>query len=112
MPTDKLILAALKKFADRVTAKMTTLTAGEPEDQLRAPFETFMQEVGKALGIDVVPTGETLLPGRMGKPDYAVHASKLLTGFVELKAPGKGANPNRFTGHDAQQWKRFQLQPN
>ena len=31
MPDDKAILAALKKFADAVTAKMTTLTAGEPE---------------------------------------------------------------------------------
>jgi len=112
MPNDKAILAALKKFADSVTAKMTTLTVGEPEDQLRGPFEVFMQEAGQALGLKIVCTGEVRLPGRMGKPDYAVHDAKLLTGYVELKAPGVGANPNRFTGHNAHQWKRFQAQPN
>jgi hypothetical protein len=112
MPNDKAILAALKKFADSVTAKMTTLTAGEPEDQLRGPFEVFMQEVGQTLALKIVCAGEVRLPGRMGKPDYAVHVAKLLTGYVELKAPGVGANPNRFTGHNAHQWKRFQAQPN
>jgi hypothetical protein len=106
------ILAALRKFADAVTAKMSTLTAGEPEDQLRGPFEVFMVEVGKALAIKVVCTGETRLANRMGKPDYAVHAGKLLAGYVELKKPGLGANPNRFTGHPAQQWRRFQSIPN
>lgn len=51
MPTTeaKAVLAALRKFADAVKAKLNTLTAGEPEDQLRAPFETLMQEVGQAL---------------------------------------------------------------
>jgi len=43
MPDDKAILLSLRAFADAVTAKMNTLTAGEPEDQLRAPFENFMQ---------------------------------------------------------------------
>ena len=115
MPDDKAILAALKKFADTVTAKMNTLTAGEPEDQLRGPFEVFMQEVGQILSGQkghVVCAGEIRLPGRLGKPDYAVHAAKLLTGYVELKAPGVGANPSRFTGHNADQWKRFQSLPN
>jgi len=90
---EKAVLAALEKFADAVTAKMNTLTAGEPEDQLRGPFEVFMQEVGKALARKVVCTGETKLAGRLGKPDYAVHAAKLLAGYVELKAPS-AANRN------------------
>ena len=112
MPDEKAILAALRKFAETVTVKMTQLTTGEPEDQLRSPFETFMQEVGRMLASDVVCIGETLLPGRIGKPDYAVHSNKLLTGYVELKAPGVGANPNRFTGHNREQWKRFRAIPN
>ena len=112
MPDEPPILAALQTFADTVTAKMNTLTTGEPEDQLRAPFETFMGEVAQTLHLPVVCTGETKLPGRMGKPDYAVHSSKLLTGYVELKAPGTGANPNRFKGHNKDQWKRFQSIPN
>ena len=113
MPDDKAILAALRKFADAVTAKMNTLTVGEPEDQLRGPFETFMQEVGHALAIDVVSTGETKLAGRLGRPDFAVHAAKLLAGYVEIKAPGKGANPARFTEpRNREQAKRFAAIPN
>jgi len=29
-----------------------------------------------------------------------------------LKEPGKGANPDRYRGHDKEQWKRFQSLPN
>jgi hypothetical protein len=113
MPDEKAILAALQKFADSVTSKMTALTVGEPEDQLRGPFDVFMQEVGRALSLKIVCTGETPLPGRMGKPDCAVHAAELLAGYVELKAPGTGANPSRFTEqHNREQWKRFQAIPN
>ncbi|MBN2208556.1 MAG: N-6 DNA methylase [Candidatus Coatesbacteria bacterium] len=106
------IYQALQTFAEAVTAKMTQLTSGEPEDQLRGPLESFMGDAGPALGFSVVCTGEAKLPGRLGKPDYAVHAHGLLAGFVELKAPGVGANPRRYSGHNRDQWKRFQLLPN
>jgi hypothetical protein len=103
---------ALQRFAGTVTAKMSTLTPGEPEDQLRGPFENLMADAARALGWSVVCTGETKLPGRLGKPDYAVHLNKLLAGYAELKAPGVGANPERFSGHNLQQWKRFRAIPN
>ena len=106
------ILHALQNFAETVTAKTTTLTLGEPEDQLRGPFEAFIQEIGDVLGRKVVCTGEASLAGRLGRPDYAVSVPKLLAGYVELKAPGIGANPNRFTGHNREQWKRFTAIPN
>ena len=115
MPDEKAILAALQKFADAVTAKTKALTHGEPEDQLRGPFEVFMQEAGHILSGQkghVVCAGETRLAGRLGRPDFAVHAGKLLAGYAELKAPGIGATPSRFTGHNADQWKRFKAIPN
>ena len=112
MPDEKAILPALKKFAAAVTAKMNQITEGDPEDQLRGPFEIFVEEVGKALALEVVSTGETMLAGRLGKPDYAVHATQLLAGYVELKAPGVGANPKHFKGHNKDQWKRFTAIPN
>ena len=109
---DTEILEALKRFASTVTAKLTQLTSGEPEDQLRGPFENLIQDIARAKSWKVVCTGETKLPGRLGKPDYALHLNKLLVGYVELKAPGIGANPSRFTGHNREQWKRFQSIPN
>lgn len=96
---DTAVLAALRKFAGAVTAKMTTLTGGEPEDQLRAPFEAFMDDAGRAIARNIICTGEARLPGRLGKPDYAVHAAGVLIGYVELKAPGLGANPSRVVTH-------------
>ena len=96
-PEEKTLFDALCRFAEPVSSKMNAVTAGEPEDQLRAPFEVFMEETGRGLAQQIVCTGETKLAGRLGKPDYAVHAGKLLAGFVELKATGTGENPNRFS---------------
>lgn len=103
---------ALKAFAASVTAKMSQLTAGEPEDQLRGPFEVFMADAARVLGWNVVCTGETRLPGRGGRPDYAVHLDNSLAGYVELKAPGVGVSPRNFIGHNREQWKRFSAIPN
>ncbi|MCH8252180.1 MAG: DNA methyltransferase, partial [Planctomycetes bacterium] len=103
---------ALQDFAVAVTAKMTQLTAGEPEDQVRGPFENFMGSVARALGWNCVCTGETPLPDRLGRPDYALHLNKLLAGYVELKAPGVGATAKRFKGHNRDQFKRFSAIPN
>ncbi|MGZ8915748.1 MAG: type ISP restriction/modification enzyme [Methylobacter sp.] len=103
---------ALKTFAAAVTAKMTQLTVGEPEDQIRAPFENFMADVAVALGWNVVCIGETPLPDRIGRPDYAIHLNRLLAGYVELKAPGIGATATRFKGHNRDQFKRFSAIPN
>ena len=103
---------ALQTFANTVTAKMAQLAAGSPEDQLRAPFETFMAAAARTLGWNVVCTGETPLPDRLGRPDYAVHLNQQLTGYVELKAPGIGATASRFKGHNRDQFKRFSSIPN
>ncbi len=112
MDTSNAIHNALESFAASVTAKMTQLTAGEPEDQVRAPLETFFAAVAEALGWKIVCTGETPLPGRLGRPDYAVHLNQLLAGYVELKAPGLGANAKRFKGRNRDQFKRFSAIPN
>ena len=106
------IHTALRVFAEAVTLKMSQVTAGEPEDQLRGPFENFVAGVAAALGWNVVCTGETPLPGRLGRPDYAVHLNGLLAGYVELKAPGVGATASRFRGHNREQFKRFSAIPN
>ena len=106
------IHAALQDFAAAVTAKMTQVTAGEPEDQVRGPFETFMEAAARAFGWEVVCTGETPLPDRLGRPDYAVHRNQLLAGYVELKAPGIGAAATRFRGRNREQFKRFSATPN
>ena len=112
MDDTKLVNAALQKFTMLVTAKMTQIVAGEPEDQLRAPFEGFMSDVASALGWNAVCTGETPLPDRLGRPDYAVHRNDLLAGYVELKAPGVGAVHTKFQKRNRAQFNRFSAIPN
>lgn len=107
-----LLLEPLRDFAEAVQAKTNTPTAGEPEDQLRAPFENFMNAVGRTLGWNVICKGQVPLRGRLGKPDFAIHLNHLLAGYAELKAPGVGADPKRFTGHNRKQWERFKSIPN
>ena len=112
MTNNVTIQEALLSFAEAVKVKRTQQISGEPEDQLRGPFENFIASTASALGRNVVCTGETPLPDRLGRPDYAVHLNQLLAGYVELKAPGVGANTKRFAGHNRDQWKRFSAIPN
>src|SRR5450830_58787 len=106
------IQKALQVFAEAVRSKMTQLTPGEPEDQLRGPFENFMAAAAEALKWKVVCTGETPLADHLGRPDYAVHLGGLLAGYAELKAPGISADTSRFVGHNRNQWNRFKAIPN
>ncbi len=111
--TPSSVHTALKVFAAAVKEKTTQIAPGQPEDQLRAPFEALLDVIGNVtLGSSVVCTGEAALSGRLGRPDYAVHVEGLLAGYVELKAPGVGANQRRFTGRNLRQFKRFSTIPN
>ena len=103
---------ALRNFADSVKEKSGQFVPGEPEDQLRAPFEHFMNEAAAAWGLHIVCTGEAPLPDRLGRPDFAIHQNRLLAGYVELKAPGVGADAKRFRGRNREQFKRFSSVPN
>lgn len=106
-----LLLLLLKDFAASIRTKLSLGGSGEPEEQLRAPFEIFLQAVGKAFSMDIKSKGETYLHG-IGKPDFSVHCNNALCGYVELKQPGKGADPSRYRGHDKRQWERFKTLPN
>ncbi len=112
MSTSNNIYGALQDFAEEVTAKSRGIVTGESEEQLRAPFETLMKFVGTERGQDVVCVGETLLQNRIGKPDFGIMKGSLLSGYAELKAPGKGVLRRRFTGHDREQFDRFTQLPN
>lgn len=105
------ITEALKAYAETVHTKFSSGVKGEPEDQLRSPMETLLRQCGEALEVSVIPIGETLLEA-LGKPDFGIAVDKLLCGHLELKAPGKGAEPKTYTGHDAKQWLRFAELPN
>lgn len=103
---------AISRFGAAVTPKLRA-GVGEPEDQLRAPIEDLFTAVGRTLGLDVVLVGETLLTDMAVKPDYTVFVDGTPVGYVEVKAPGKGADPTRFRiPHDRRQWQKLSPLPN
>lgn len=109
--------AAIAAFGSGVKAKLANpAAAGEAEDQLRAPLEQLVADIAEICGLPhsaVALVGETMLSELKTRPDYAVTARNALVGFIEVKAPGKGADPRRFRDrHDKQQWEKLHSLPN
>ncbi|MCF4164828.1 N-6 DNA methylase [Zavarzinia compransoris] len=116
-PVDGSFKAAISAFGAGVKAKLgNPAITGGPEDQLRAPLETLMRALGEAIGLPpdgLVMVGETSLGHLLTRPDFAVSVNGALVGFIEVKAPGKGFDPRRFTDrHDKAQWDRLKSLPN
>jgi hypothetical protein len=108
------IKKAVGEFGDTAKAKLNQ--GGQPEDQLRNPIEQLFAalsaECGHAAGA-VVLVGEKSLSDLRTRPDFAVQRNKALIGFIEVKAPGKGADPRKFKDtHDKEQWDKLKALPN
>ncbi len=106
----------IARFGADARAKLSNPGAtGEPEDQLRAPLESLFADLAELCGFKrewVAAVGESSLSTLKTRPDYAVTLRNVLVGFVEVKAPGKGADPRRYKGHDKDQWEKLQSVPN
>lgn len=108
---------AVSRFGATAKSKLSNPTVtGQPEDQLRAPLETLIADLCGLIGPgadDTVTVGETSLADIMSRPDYSVTRKGALIGHIEVKAPGKGADPRKFTGkHDKAQWEKLKALPN
>jgi hypothetical protein len=79
------------RFGKTAKSELSNPSAvGEPEDQLRAPFEQLLADLAAFMGYApgaVVAAGETSLSELRTRPDYAVTTHGALVGFVEIKAP-------------------------
>lgn len=95
---------------------------GEPEAQLTNPVATLLKGFGALHLMEVQTVRETSLKAAGGglvseglvRPDYAIMVNGVLTGYVELKAPGKNIDPASFTkkSHEYKQWQRLRNLPN
>lgn len=106
------MLEALRDFAKSVRAKTAVSVPGQPEAQMRAPFEQFIKDAAKTLDWNVLCIDESRLADKMGCPDFAIQKDGILAGYAELKAPHTGADATRFKGHNRNQFKRFSGIPN
>ena len=112
MPRTDNLLSLLQSFGATITEKFSINVPCNPEDQLKGPVGTLVEGAGSRLGLAVVTVTEVQEKEISGRPDMGVSVSRLLTGHIELKAPGKGADPRKFKGPDKAQWEKFRDLPN
>ena len=110
----------ISTFGAEAQKRLSSLVSGRPEEQLRAPLEILIPGIAELCGLpagSVLLIPETPMPELAIRPDFAVmrrrgRADELI-GFIEIKAPGKGADPRRFTDpHDKEQWEKLKALPN
>ena len=111
------IAEAVAAFGKEAKVKLSAIAAkGEPEDQLRNPLERLVADMTELCGqtrSKLALIGESCLSELHTRPDFAVSYANALIGFIEVKAPGKGADPRRFKDpHDKAQWKKLAALPN
>ena len=106
------VAVAVSVFGAAVKPKLAG--PGQPEDQMRGPLETLLITVAKDLGLNLNPVGESSLADLKVRADYAIEVDGALVGYVEVKAPGKGADPTVWGAktHDRQQWEKIKALPN
>lgn len=108
---------AVSSYGAETKAKLSNpAVTGAPEDQLRSPLEALFKALAEIAGrppaaLNLV--GETTLAALSTRPDFAVTLHNALIGHIEVKAPGKGADPRKFTDkHDKTQWSKLRSLPN
>jgi hypothetical protein len=113
----KTLANAVSTFGASTKSKLASVAiSGAPEDQLRGPLDALMRDLAEIGGLtagSVHLVGETALAHLKTRPDFAASVSNALVGFIEVKAPGKGADPRQFDDpHDKEQWSKLKSLPN
>jgi hypothetical protein len=104
------VARAVSTFGESCAAKLAG--PGDREAAIRSPLETLLGAAGGHLGVQAVFHDEVRDSERQVRPDYGVRVQGAITGYVEVKAPGKSIDPARFSGHDKRQWERQRDLPN
>ena len=113
----KTVAGVVSRYGASIKPKLASVAiGGAPEDQLRGPLDALVRDLAEVAGFaagSVHLVGETTLAGLKTRPDFAVTVSNALVGFIEVKAPGKGADPRQFDdAHDKEQWNKLKALPN
>ena len=103
----------LERCAESLTSTYGLPVSCQPEDQLKGPVASLVEGIGTLLGLTVQTVTEVRVQEVAGRPDMGVIVGGLLNGHIELKAPGKGADPKKFKDtQNKAQWEKFKNLPN
>jgi len=103
----------LETFADALKAKFALPGSASPEDQLKPEIAALFVATGAGYGLTVETRTETHLSEHKVRPDIAIYVGGLICGYIELKAPGLGADAPKLKGdHNKKQWAKLKGLPN
>lgn len=106
-------LSTLEAFAAALKAKFSLPGSASPEDQLKPVIAKLLTSAGAAYGFTVESRTEAHLGEHKVRPDIAIYVGGLICGYVELKAPGLGADAPKLKGdHNKKQWEKLKALPN
>ncbi|MCA0256141.1 MAG: N-6 DNA methylase [Proteobacteria bacterium] len=106
-------LSELEDFADALKSKFALPGSASPEDQLKPVVADLFKSAGVGYALTVETRTETHLSEHKVRPDIAVYVGGLICGYIELKAPGLGADAPRLAGkHNKEQWGKLKGLPN
>jgi hypothetical protein len=106
-------LSILEAFAESLKAKFALPGDASPEDQLKPVVAELFKAAGNSYGLTIAYRTETHLSEHKVRPDIAIYVGGLICGYIELKAPGLGADAPRLTGkHNKEQWEKLKGLPN
>ncbi len=103
--------AAVREFASGVASAFSGPVQTKPEDRLNDPVRDLLKACGDIFERRTESHQQPRAEG-VGWPDIGVNVNRSLCGYIELKAPGRGARPEQFGGQDRKQWERYKALPN
>lgn len=108
--------SVVANYGKAAKAKFAAPVAASPERRLDGPLTGLVTATASLVGLTpakLVLSAESPVAELEVRPDFAVTYRGALVGFIEAKAPGKGANPKRFKDkHDKGQWAKLAALPN
>ncbi|WP_082317792.1 type ISP restriction/modification enzyme [Streptomyces sp. NRRL WC-3549] len=95
-------------------AKQRLSGPGQREALLITPVSNLVEQAGALLGLSVVAHNEVAELDGSVRPDFGVRVNGVITGHVELKAPGVSLDPSSYgiSTHNYKQWQRLRELPN
>jgi hypothetical protein len=102
-----------ERYNDAIKNSAAATISGEPEAQLTSPIERLFTDIAAINGLGKIHlVRETRLDRT--RPDFSVSSKypngMIHHGFIELKAPGAGADPSKWKGRNATQWGKMKTE--
>lgn len=104
------------QFGREVSAKLRGAGGRDSgrEEALTAPTEHLLRSLARRQNVSLIAHGQHTIKKLKARPDFAITIGGRITGHIELKAPGKGVDPSKWSinSHDHEQWEKIKVLPN